>query len=61
MKRRSNPEIKKASRVQVAFLTTGVGWAAVSAGPPQERRSRLAQMILPTQPLCTKLHRFLGD
>jgi hypothetical protein len=49
MKRRSNPEIKNASRVQVAFLTIGVGWAAVSAGPLQERRSRLAQMILPNK------------
>jgi hypothetical protein len=49
MKRRSNPEIKNASRVQVAFLTTGVGWAAVSAGPLQERRSRLAQRILPNK------------
>jgi hypothetical protein len=49
MKRRSYPEIKNASRVQVAFLTIGVGWAAVSGGPPQERRSRLAQMILPNK------------
>jgi len=34
---------------QEAFLTTGVSWAAVSAGPLQERRSRLAQMILPNK------------
>jgi hypothetical protein len=30
-------------------LTTAVGWAAVSAGPLQERRSRLAQRILPNK------------
>jgi len=44
-----NPEIKNASRLQVAFFTIGVGWAAVSAGPLQERRSKLAQMILPNK------------
>jgi hypothetical protein len=49
MKGRNNSEIKNASRVQVAFWIIGVGWAAVSAGPLQERRSRLAQMILPNK------------
>jgi hypothetical protein len=34
---------------QEAFLTTADGWAAVSAGPLQERRSRLAQRILPNK------------
>ena len=39
--------VKSVSRDQEALLTTGVGWAAVSVGPLQDRRSRLAQMIPP--------------
>jgi hypothetical protein len=45
----SKTEIKNAPCIQEAFLITAVGWAAVSAGPLQERRSRLAQMILPNK------------